>query len=501
MGVLEWLNETFREMGEFQREQRGLAILQDPSSFKSTGDFYKDIEILEGYRISCGDARKIAEKFEKERAAVRRAEIWRTYDDFHARCSELLRKYGNGLGCDELQRKYGGGSGWYSYVTEGASSAKTKVQRQTTTVNGSNGKGCNMAIRKPTAPADKSAAMAEMLALDGHEAKYRNGKLVEGTVCGIKGNDVCVDIGYRSVGVINLGEFAGGVEGKTPSVKVGDRVTVMIVQLEDEWTGMVKLSKKRADDRLRWEKILKHYEEGRNVTGTVKSVVRGGLIVQVDGVEAFLPNSLVEMSPVSHLEFYLGQKLDLKVSKLDNERRRLVVSRRELLKRKQSEKGSRFCIDLQIPSDKTVYIDGSNLALWFKELKSKALVLLMAALETAHLKGYIVFDRTIRYRLQEAGDDLGLAFLDYLEREHSDCMKIVPADSQSDDYILMLADNRGCHIISNDQFKQYRDRYKWLMNRTENGRRVHKIEVVDGELMLPTVGISVRVDERIGLGL
>ena len=64
-----------------------------------------------------------------------------------------------------------------------------------------------MAIRKPTAPADKSAAMAEMLASAGQETKFKNGNLVEGTVCAIKGDDVCVDIGYKSVGVIGIDEF------------------------------------------------------------------------------------------------------------------------------------------------------------------------------------------------------------------------------------------------------------------------------------------------------
>ena len=80
-----------------------------------------------------------------------------------------------------------------------------------------------MAIRKPTAPADKSAAMAEMLASAGQETKFKNGNLVEGTVCAIKGDDVCVDIGYKSVGVIGIDEFAT-IEGEAPAVKVGDEV-------------------------------------------------------------------------------------------------------------------------------------------------------------------------------------------------------------------------------------------------------------------------------------
>ena len=203
-----------------------------------------------------------------------------------------------------------------------------------------------MAIRKPTAPADKSAAMAEMLASAGQETKFKNGNLVEGTVCAIKGDDVCVDIGYKSVGVIGIDEFATS-EGEAPAVKVGDKVTVMLVKLEDDKTGMVELSKKRADDKIRWEKILERYVEGCVVTGTIKSAVRGGLIVQVDDVEAFLPGSQVEVAPVKELEPYVGQTFEFKVIKISNERRNLIVSRRELIEGTMAEKRAELLGSLQ----------------------------------------------------------------------------------------------------------------------------------------------------------
>ena len=204
-----------------------------------------------------------------------------------------------------------------------------------------------MAIRKPTAPADKSAAMAEMLASAGQETKFKNGKLVEGTVTAIKDDDVFVDIGYKSVGVIGLDEFASGIAGEAPAVKVGDKVTVMLVKLEDDKTGMVELSKKRADDKIRWERILERYVEGCVVNGTVKSAVRGGLIVQVDDVEAFLPGSQVEVAPVKELEPYVGQTFELKVIKISNERRNLIVSRRELIEGTMAEKRAELLASLQ----------------------------------------------------------------------------------------------------------------------------------------------------------
>jgi len=198
-----------------------------------------------------------------------------------------------------------------------------------------------MAIRKPTAPSERSAVMAEMLAGAG-ESKFKNGSLVEGTVSAVKDGDVFIDIGYKSEGVVPLSEFGEGAE-----VKAGDKVTVMLVQLENEKTGMVELSKRRADDKIRWEKILERYVEGCVVTGTIKSAVRGGLLVQVDDVDAFLPGSQVEVTPVKDLEPYVGQTFDFKVIKISNERRNLIVSRRELIEGTLAEKKAELLANLQ----------------------------------------------------------------------------------------------------------------------------------------------------------
>ena len=198
-----------------------------------------------------------------------------------------------------------------------------------------------MAIRKPTPAAARSAAMAEILAAS-EESKFKNGSLIEGTVSAIKGDDVFVDIGYKSTGTIGIDEFGEGAE-----VKVGDKVTVMLRELENDKTGMVVLSKRAADDKIRWEKILDRYVEGCVVTGTIKSAVRGGLLVQIDDVEAFLPGSQVEVAPVKELEPYVGQTFDFKVIKISNERRNLIVSRRELIEGQLAEKKAELLASLQ----------------------------------------------------------------------------------------------------------------------------------------------------------
>ena len=184
--------------------------------------------------------------------------------------------------------------------------------------------------------------MAEILASAGMEAKFKNGSLIEGTVSAVKGDDVFIDIGYKSVGTVDVGEFGDGAE-----VKAGDKVTVMLVKLEDDKTGLVELSKRRADDKIRWEKIQERYVEGCVVTGTVKSAVRGGLLVQIDDVEAFLPGSQVEVTPVKELEPYVGQTFDFKVIKISNERRNLIISRRELIEGTMAEKKAELLASLQ----------------------------------------------------------------------------------------------------------------------------------------------------------
>jgi small subunit ribosomal protein S1 len=183
--------------------------------------------------------------------------------------------------------------------------------------------------------------MAEMLQVSSGEVSFKSGSIVDGSVTAIKGDDIFVDIGYKSAGSVSASEF-----GEDADVKIGDKVSVMIVKLEDDKTGMIELSKRRADEKIRWEKILTRYVEGCVVTGTIKSAVRGGLIVQVDDVEAFLPGSQVEIAPVKELEPYVGQTYDFKVIKISNERRNLIISRRELIEGTLAEKKAELLASL-----------------------------------------------------------------------------------------------------------------------------------------------------------
>ena len=199
-----------------------------------------------------------------------------------------------------------------------------------------------MAIRKPAEAGKKSAAMAELLAGGGVTTTFKNGSIVEGTISAVKGDDVYTDIGYKSEGIVNKNEFLDPAEAVE-----GHKFNVMIVSLEDDRTGALILSKRRADDQIRWKMVQERYTEGCIVRGTIRAKVNGGLIVDVDGVEAFLPGSQLDMSPIRDLSPYIGQTYDFKVIKISNERRNVIISRRELIEGTMLEKRAELLGSLQ----------------------------------------------------------------------------------------------------------------------------------------------------------
>ncbi len=190
-----------------------------------------------------------------------------------------------------------------------------------------------MAIRKPAEAGGKSAAMAALLAETGRESTFKTGSIVEGTVTAVKGDTVFTDIGYKSEGEVRLDEFTDPAEAVP-----GHKFSVMIIALEDDRTGMLRLSKRGADAQIRWKMVQERYTEGCVVSGTIRTKVNGGLIVDVDGVEAFLPGSQLDVVPVRDLAPYIGQTYDFKVIKISSERRNVIISRRELIEGTMAEK-------------------------------------------------------------------------------------------------------------------------------------------------------------------
>ena len=201
-----------------------------------------------------------------------------------------------------------------------------------------------MADEKPPAVVTYSIVMLTMEeALKKGGKLFAAGEIVSGTVIEIRAKEILVDIGYKSEGVIPCNEFVD-----LDSVKVGGTVDVLIEKLENK-EGTVVLSHEKAEFKKNWERILSICNEGGRVTGKVKAVVKGGLIVNV-GVEAFLPSSQLDVITPKNLQSYVGNTYEFKVVKINQERQNIVLSRRELIEAERNEKRAKLLAEM-VPGD------------------------------------------------------------------------------------------------------------------------------------------------------
>ena len=164
---------------------------------------------------------------------------------------------------------------------------------------------------------------------------FREGSIVKGRILEVRPREVLVDIGYKSEGVISLSEFENA-----DTLEVGDEVDVLLERLEND-EGMVILSKEKAAYRQNWNKIASVFQGDGLIKGKVKSVVKGGLMVNI-GVEAFLPASQIDIVPPKDLQQFVGNTYDFKIVKINDDRRNVVLSRRELIEQERSEKRQKF---------------------------------------------------------------------------------------------------------------------------------------------------------------
>jgi small subunit ribosomal protein S1 len=164
---------------------------------------------------------------------------------------------------------------------------------------------------------------------------FKEGSIVKGHILEVRPREVLVDIGYKSEGVIPTSEFED-----TDTFQVGDEVEVLLERLEDD-QGMVKLSKEKAAHKQNWDKIVKVFQGDGLIKGKVKAVVKGGLTVNI-GVEAFLPGSQIDIIPPKDLQQFVGNTYDFKIVKINDDRKNVVLSRREIIEAERSEKRQKF---------------------------------------------------------------------------------------------------------------------------------------------------------------
>ena len=164
---------------------------------------------------------------------------------------------------------------------------------------------------------------------------FKEGTIVKGRIIERRPREVMVDIGYKSEGAIDLNEFSSADD-----LAIGQEIKVLLERLENE-DGQVILSRQKAAHKQNWDKILKLSEAGKTVKGLVKGIVKGGLMVDV-GVEAFLPSSQIDINPPKNLREFLGQTLECRIVKLNEDRKNVVLSRRELIEEERNEKRSKL---------------------------------------------------------------------------------------------------------------------------------------------------------------
>ncbi len=181
--------------------------------------------------------------------------------------------------------------------------------------------------------------MEEALKQSSAPIRFAAGEIVPGRIIEVRAKEALVDIGYKSEGTVPAAEFED-----IKTVKVGDEVDVLIEKLEDK-EGMVILSKEKAEFKKNWERILTICNEGGRISGKVKSIVKGGLIVHI-GVEAFLPASQIDVMTPKNLAQFVGNTYEFKVVKINQERQNIVLSRRELIEAERTERRQKLLSEM-----------------------------------------------------------------------------------------------------------------------------------------------------------
>lgn len=171
--------------------------------------------------------------------------------------------------------------------------------------------------------------------------KFSNNERVNGHVIRITDKEVVVDIGFKSEGLIPVEEFGNNVP------ELGDEIEIYVDKIEDR-KGQLILSKKKADFLRAWERLKEVYDSDGIIEGYIVKRIKGGMVVDLGGVEGFLPGSQIDVRPVTDFDAYVGKNMDLKIVKLNEARKNIVVSRKEILEEALKEKREELLSQIQV---------------------------------------------------------------------------------------------------------------------------------------------------------
>ncbi len=167
------------------------------------------------------------------------------------------------------------------------------------------------------------------------------GAILKGRISSIVGDDFVVELGLKSEGVLDRSEF-----DEPEKVQVGDEVRVLLEEVEGD-TGLVKISKRKADRIINWEAIMKSKKEGDAVSGKVTKKIKGGLLVDI-GVPVFLPASQVDIRRPGEISDWIGREIEAVILKIDEERRNIVISRRKMIEQQREQMKRKTLDSLQV---------------------------------------------------------------------------------------------------------------------------------------------------------
>ncbi len=194
-------------------------------------------------------------------------------------------------------------------------------------------------------------ALNELVDVGEKEKAYKNTlvdisehELIAGRVVGMNDRDVLIDIGFKSEGLIDRNEFT---DDDLPSI--GDQVEVYLEYLEDS-SGNTILSKEKADFMLRWKSLREAYESEKVITGKIIRRIKGGMVVDLGSVQAFLPGSQLDVRPITDFDIYIDKEIDLRIVKLNEARKNIVVSHKLILEESLIEQREALFQEIQIGS-------------------------------------------------------------------------------------------------------------------------------------------------------
>ncbi len=190
----------------------------------------------------------------------------------------------------------------------------------------------NISAEELEKPEYSEEQMSEMMALyDESISGIQEGQIVKGAIVSVGDSEVMIDIGFKSEGAVPLREF-----NDPSAIEIGQEIEVFLENVEDQ-EGQVVLSKQKADFMRVWDSIKDAHDTGNTVQGRLMRRIKGGIVVDLFGVDAFLPGSQIDIRQVKNFDQFLGQEFPFKIIKLNKARRNIVVSRRAVLEEERSK--------------------------------------------------------------------------------------------------------------------------------------------------------------------